>query len=110
MFGRSALILTVTWSLLITSPLCRGGMIDHACDHSEPSCSHEGGCAGDPCQQPARVTTASRHSYPTDGTPDCVPVVVDVIPRLGLHASLIRPHALPPPTSAIHDSDLPLLL
>ena len=86
---RSALILTGFWAVLISPSLCVAGLLKHPCEpHPSSDCSHEPGCAEDPCGQLIKPQENSHSSV-------VLPVVssfwfivtIELPPRAELHSS-----------------------
>ncbi len=111
MVGRVILSATAIWAVLLVPVLCLGGVASHACECTPvTTCSHESGCASDPCAQAFVQRKDGSQTVPELASPP--PTLVEIVCRHLLadasDLTLAAQRALPQPERYC-DSSLPLL-
>jgi len=74
LMARPLLLLMALWTFVLAMPLCVGGVVHHSCEQDRRAdCSHESGCAQDPCA--LKVVSGDSHQLLTQHQLASAPLV-----------------------------------
>lgn len=111
MVGRVILLATAICAVLLVPMLCLGEVVNHACECTPvTTCSHESGCASDPCAQAVVQREDGSQTVPdlASPPPTRIEIVCPHLPSDALDLTLTAQRTLPQPERYC-DSSLPLL-